>query len=587
MRLQFCAHLSLIALLSSCNMVPQTVQGDAPALQGQDVRLTLMHTSDIHSRLLDYEFDPSFTDNMLGLADCQGPYGGMDRIAHILKRERAKAGRSLHLDSGDCFQGAIIFNEFHGEAEVRAMSAAGLNAAVIANHEFDLGANNLMAQASAYAAYDLLAANYDFESSDQPWASELERLSLPSALYEMDGLRVGVIGLANLSSLNSIHNEDNSMGIRVRDADQVVVEQSSILRAQGADIVLGLSHMGLDDDLERARDIDPDALDLILGGHHHVAIDPPIVVTNRHNGKRIPVVHSGAFAKFVGRLDLVIRDGEILSHDYQLFPVDRSVPRDAAVAEILEEYQIQLDTKYNTQQVIGQATQKLTRYGSTGGDSMLGNFAAEAMRSYPGVETDIAITNTLGIRSDIGRDPSDACPGEDTEVWNITLDDLFNSMPFDNTVTTMFLSGREVQEVLDYVSSRSSERGCNSQAQVAGIEFVMDCVEQVARDIVVNGIALEENGTYELATNNYIAHGGSGFSMLERNTTQVDTGISIRDVVRSAITHHYELPQDDNDNGECEPGELDCVCHEDGRIRAEYNLSSLDDPANDEEGQEQ
>ncbi len=587
MRHPFCALSSVLVLLSSCNMVPLTVQGDSPALQGQDVRLTLLHTSDIHSRLLDYEFDPSFTDNMLGLADCQGPYGGMDRIAHILKRERGKAGRSLHLDSGDCFQGAIIFNEFHGEAEVRAMSAAGLDAAVIANHEFDLGAHNLMAQASAYAAYDLLAANYDFESSLLPWASELERLSLPSALYEVDGLRVGVIGLANLSSLNSIHNEDNSMGIRVRDADQVVVEQSSILRAQGADIVIGLSHMGLDDDLERARDIDPNALDLILGGHHHVAIDPPIVVTNRHNGKRIPVVHSGAFAKFVGRLDLVIRDGDILSHDYQLFPVDRSVPRDPAVAEILEEYQIQLDTKYNTQQVIGQATQKLTRYGSTGGDSMLGNFAAEAMRSYPGVETDIAITNTLGIRSDIGRDPSDACPGDDTEVWHITLDDLFNSMPFDNTVTTMFLSGREVQEVLDYVSSRSSERGCNSQAQVAGIEFVMDCVNQVARDIVINGIALETNGTYELATNNYIAHGGSGFSMLERNTTQVDTGISIRDVVRSAITHHYELPQDDNDNGECEAGERECVCHEDGRIRAEYNLASLDDPANDEEDLEQ
>ena len=88
---------------------------------------------------------------------------------------------------------------------------------------------------------------------------------------------------------------------------------------------------------------------------------------------------------------------------------------------------------------------------------MLGNFASEAIRFYPGVETEIALTNTLGIRADIP-------PGE------ITIDDLFNSMPFDNTITTMFLSGREVQELLDYVSDRSTERGCQSQAQVAGIQ---------------------------------------------------------------------------------------------------------------------
>ncbi|MCP4794122.1 MAG: bifunctional metallophosphatase/5'-nucleotidase, partial [Actinomycetia bacterium] len=64
-------------------------------------------------------------------------------------------------------------------------------------------------------------------------------------------------------------------------------------------------------------------------------------------------------------------------------------------------------------------------------------------------------------------------------------------------------------------------------------------------------------GTYEVATNNYIAHGGSGFSMLERNTTQYDTGVSIRDVVREAITSYYTLPQEG-------------VCVEDGRIQAVY-----------------
>ena len=539
--------------LLSCQMVPTAMQTDAPALAGQDVRLTIIHTSDIHSRLLPYQFDPSFTDNQLGLMDGADSYGGISRMAHVIKRERQNAGRSLHLDSGDCFQGAIIFNEFQGEAEVAALSATRLNAAVIANHEFDSGAHNLYAQIAGFGSYDLLAANYDFEEADLPWSNRLEEVSRPSVLYDLDGLRVGVIGLANLSSLNSIHNEDNSLGIRVRDELEVLATESALLREQGADIVVALSHMGLDDDLENARDAH--GVDIFIGGHHHVAIDPPLVVTNEHSGRRVPVVHSGAFAKFVGRADFVIRlsedGGEVISHDYTLFPISSStVPdTDDELDNLLLEYQDQLDQRYNMDQVIAEASEKLTRYGSAGGDSMLGNFTAEAMRAYPGVETEIAITNTLGTRSDIGAEFGD------DELWPITLNDLFNAMPFDNTITTMFLSGSEVREVLDYVSARSSERGCNSQAQVAGLTFEMNCCTFTADNIHVNGVPIDDNGTYEVATNNYIAHGGSGFAMLERNTTQFDTGISIRDVVREAMTQVYDLPDYDAN-----------IAVEDGRI---------------------
>jgi 5'-nucleotidase/UDP-sugar diphosphatase len=336
------------------------------------------------------------------------------------------------------------------------------------------------------------------------------------------------------------------MGIRVLEPQDVIPSQAALLRSQGADIVIAVSHMGLNDDVEFAQTMDD--VDVYMGGHHHIAIDPPLVVTNEESGKRIPVVHSGAFAKFVGRIDLVIRDGEILSHDYELFPVDASVPEKPEIIDILEEYSEALSVSYNTSQVIGYANEKLTRYGTVGGDSMLGNFTAEAMRFYPGVETEIALTNTLGIRADL-------------PAGDITLDALFNSMPFDNTITTMFLSGREVQELLDYVASRSTERGCNSQAQVAGIRFDMVCTEDDgwAENILINGETLNIEGTYELATNNYIAHGGSGFEVLERNTTQVDTGISIRDVVMTAIIQNHTLPIPEEN-----------VCVEDGRINPVY-----------------
>ena len=532
----------LLSLLCGC--LPVAVNGGAPDLSGRAVQLTILHTSDIHSRLFEYNFSPSFTDETLGLADGSGPYGGIAEISTILHDQRMKAGRVLHLDSGDSFQGAIVFNEFSGEAEFRTLSEAGLDAAVLANHEFDKGAWNLASQIAAFASFPVLAGNYNFENAELPYASELENVTVPSVMFDLDGLRVGVIGLANLSSLNSIYEESNSMGITVIEIGELIPREAALLKQQGADLIVAVSHMGLDDDIEIARQFDE--IDLIMGGHHHVAIDPPLVVTNEKTGKRIPVCHSGAFAKFVGRLDLVVQDKQILSHRYSLFPVDNTVAPDPAITEILREYQEQLDYDYNLEQVLGYADEILTRYGSTGGDSMLGNFAAEAMRSYPGVETEIALTNTLGIRADI-------------PAGDITLDALFNAMPFDNTITTMFLSGREVQELLDYVAARSSERGCSSQAQVAGMTFVMDCENQVARDIQISNIPLDLEGTYELATNNYIAHGGSGFEVLERNTTQVDTGISIRDVVKEAITRYRTLPQPDLG-----------VCVEDSRIRPEY-----------------
>lgn len=560
------AYGLVLASLGACYL-PRAVEGDEPAVAGQDLRLTILHTSDIHSRLLPYHFEPSYTDtDVLGLPEanpCPGYdpkpdwcdendyiYGGIARIGAILDEERARASRVLHLDSGDSFQGALIFNEFSGEAEMRLLTEIGLDAAVVANHEFDKGATNLAQQYGAWGGFDFLAANYNFEDAELPWAPDLEDIVLPSRLYDLDGLRVGVIGLGNVSSLNSIYDESNSMGIRVMEPEHVLPREAEILRSQGADIVVALSHMGLHEDTYHATTIP--GIDIVIGGHHHIATRPPIVVTNEITGRKVPVVHSGAFAKFVGRIDLVIRDGEIKSYDHVLRPVanfynengELQLTRKAEVIDIIEEYEEALATAYNTGQVIGYANETLRRYSTAGGDSMLGNFTAEAMRFYPGVETEIALTNTLGIRSDI-------------PAGDITVDALFNAMPFDNTITTMFLSGREVQEMLDFVSDRSTERGCSSQAQVAGIDFTMVCNPDNphAADVQINGLPLDPNGTYELATNNYIAHGGSGFEVLERNTTQVDTGISIRDVVMSAIIQHHTLPQADQG-----------ICVEDGRI---------------------
>ncbi len=528
--------------LAGCPEQPAPVD-----LTGVDVRLTLLHTSDIHSRVLPYAMIPQLTDRNLGLLEDNGPFGGAARMKTVLDRERGKSSRALHLDSGDVFQGAPIFNVFKGEVEIRMHGFLGTDAVVAGNHEFDAGARNYATQLEKWSTFRTLAANYDFASADETWNSRLDGLIDPTAIFDVDGLKVGVVGMGNLSSITSIEDADNSMDVFARDTLSTVLHYTALLKPQ-VDVVIVLTHLSLDNDIEIAQ-LDPN-VDIVLGGHLHVALDPVKVVPSEVvPGKDVVVCHAGAFAKYIQRLDVVVRDGRVVAHTNELIPIDARIPENAEMVDVLEDYERELNDSIDLRRVVATTNDRLMRFGTNGGDSPLGNLVAEAMQYRAGIETDFALTNSLGIRTDVQG------PGSGEDLHDITVEELFNVLPFDNTITTMFLSGAEVQTLFDYVSLRSAGRGCGSQAQIASARFTMDCANEVAVDVTVGGSwdlceqdsdcsevgeicsarrcgrAVNPTESYELATNNYIAAGGSGFEVLGNNTTQEDSGISMRDAV--------------------------------------------------------
>jgi 5'-nucleotidase / UDP-sugar diphosphatase len=592
--------LGLAALLAAvCGAAAGCVySSDTPDIEGRDVRLTILHTSDIHSRILPYDYVPMFTETKLGLAEGRGPYGGIARIADVVKRERGKAGRSLWLDSGDLFEGAPIFNYFHGEPEVRAASLAGLDAMALGNHEFDLGAANVVEQFTKWAGFPLLAANYDFQEGAHDFVDEFESLIDPMVVFNLDGLKVGVIGMGNTSSMTSIQEADNSLGVRPYNAVQILQDYVDLIRGS-VDVVVVLSHLGLTSDQYVARNIC--GVDIILGGHHHIALNPPMeipfdpdedVIAGAAEGgdydlsaesdletvknaicpvarrRNVILAHPNAFAKFVFRLDLVVRDGRIRSHTHEIFPIDNTVAEDPDVADLLDPYVRELNTVYDLDRVVAQATTDIARFGTTGGDSALGNLVCEAMQRREYVQTDFCVTNSLGLRTDV-------------LTGDVTVETLFNVMPFENTITKMVLSGIEVQDLLDYASARSAGRGCAAQIQVSGIRFDMNCRTGAAENVRFHCTddpdtgeeegcePLEPHLFYELATNNYMAWGGSGFEMLKINTTKEDTGISIREAVASYLLDHPAIPECTQTDaaGACTAG----IGIEDGRIRPTYN----------------
>ncbi len=650
--------------------------GESVSLDQREVRLTLLHTADWHSRLFPYQFRVPATDVGLGLQQERGPFGGAARMNWLIQRERAHADRVLHLDTGDCFQGAPIFNFFGGEAELRALAHTGVDAVVVGNHEFDRGALNVFRQFSRWATFPALAANYLFEDPTIPGSAELGRIVKPYAMFNLRGLKVAVIGFGNLSSISSIFDQPNRTGITALNAREVAQFYIDQVVNEGADVVVGVSHLGLEDDHRTIQYTT--GFDVILGGHLHIVTNPTqeetdcaptdadgthwvpsLVVGNggtrtnpgtvcddtvapfccsqhgvcppdparganyagwrlapgyekrRCESRRVLVQHSGAFMKYLGRLDMVLSNDlarigegranfgtivndpavrarflrhrfEVVGHRYTLLPVDSTVPEEPTMRQMLEPYARTLDTAANLDSLIGYSPNGISRTNVGGGDSPMGNLVTTAMWRRLGVQTDFSITNTLGIRDAIPPGP-------------VSIDQIYNVFPFDNSITTLQLSGREVLEMFDFVARRSSSRGCNSQAQIAGARVVVTCgscdrdgdgvndrdgagnelvacaetVNVGLRQTRIGGAAtgvpdrcerdedcpfqgntmipsarslcdplshrcmepVNPNGSYSVAANDFIASGGSGFFVLQRNTTQVNTRVELRDAV--------------------------------------------------------
>ena len=589
-------HMRKLVVVSVVLSAACTIQRPTPDLAGQDVHLTIIHTADLHSRFFPYYFAPGQIDKGLGLNPKPGQttavVGGIARVGTVIKCIRGfrddqvckdledkigpPAARSLHVDSGDIFEGAPVFNQFNGEVEMRAMSNIGLSAMALGNHEFDKGAINLEEQYQRWGAFPIMAANYQFSDPTDPTQPKLGLEIGQYTIFNVNGLKVGVIGMGNLSSIQGLIEGGNTLGARPIEATQAIADAVRVVRPQ-VDILAIASHLGLDEDegvaSADAESRDQNAMiaqlgvDVIFGGHLHIVLNPPNDLQHfaKDTGELLGhtvLVHSGAFAKYVGRLDLVIHVPDaneagagmrptVKAYTYKLVPIDDSIPQDPVLANMLEPYQFKMNQYLNLNQIYANVAcptnvgtcPKLQRNDPNGGDSQLGNLVATAMRLRQRVEADFGLTNSLGIRTDFESGP-------------LNLEEMYNVFPFDNTITTMFLSGTEVQEMLDFVAARTSERGCRTQAQVSGIYFDLECSTNDA-DCNARGLGacakniflgdscrmpdgtfkgttckpLDPFGEYRVAVNDYIANGGSGFAVLKRNTTKFNTGISLRDAL--------------------------------------------------------
>lgn len=249
-------------------------------------RLVIVHFNDTHSHL-----DPERT------GDDAGRGGIIERAAYVDSLREAVGRRNvLLLHGGDWNQGSPYYTIYEGDLEVNLINAMKYDCLTLGNHEFDNGIEDLARRVRNIKS-PVVCANYDFSPFDMG-----KRGVAPYTIVRKGGMKIGIIGM--LTDINKVVAYETASRVPKSDLSdaEVINKWASFLRDdKKCDMVIVLSHMGLDEDLDVVAGIR--GVDIIVGGHSHTFMDDMEYRTDL-DGKQIPVIQDGCWGLNIGRIDV-------------------------------------------------------------------------------------------------------------------------------------------------------------------------------------------------------------------------------------------------------------------------------------------
>ena len=490
---------SVMATTLALTVVGMYDSQKADAAEG-DFELTIMHTNDTHANL----------DNA-------------PKRATLVKQLRAANENSLLLDAGDVFSGTLYFNQFEGQADLALMNYMGYDAMVFGNHEFDLGSSAeghaALAEFVGNADFPMLGANVNFsgDTNMSPLVAgeAFTKTAANGQIYsgvvkEVNGEEVGIFGLTTAET-ESISSPGD---VEFTDYLDAAEEAVTWFEGQGVNKIVALTHIGYDDnaaiDNDRTLATEVDGIDVIVGGHTHTEIQPPVEVEDT------VIVQANEYGKFLGQLDVTFdEEGNVTEFAGELHDTgkDSEVAEDAGAVEALAPYKEEVeDLKEEEIGVEANVFLNGTRgeFGIRLSETNLGNFITDGMLAKAKTineNTTIAMQNGGGIRASIEEGP-------------ITYGEVLTVLPFGNSLAIMEVTGQEIKDALEH-SVREYPKENGGFLHVSGMFFNYDgkapAGERVLSVFVDTGdenydeLDLEE--TYTVATNTFTAKGGDGYDM--------------------------------------------------------------------------
>ena len=394
---------------------------------------------------------------------------------------------------------------------MRALVGVGYDAMCVGNHEFDHGLDNLERILRRARPPAVLANVHEPLPRTEPWR-----------VVRRAGVRVAFVGLVTPATPAITHPDARTLEFR----DPVVVLGEALAELEGrVDLVVPLTHQGIEDD-RRLAEAYPE-LPLVVGGHSHSFL---------RAGERVGdtlIVQAGSRAGAVGRVDLwfdrargrvVEARAELVDLDAGPEPVLRRRAVDRACETMVSEGTAFMD------EVVGELEAPLTRSREPSSSSA-GNWIADRMRAVTGAE--VAVHNRGGIRAGIPAGP-------------VTRRDLFEVVPFDNTVVALELRGDELREAV----RRGVESLERTGIEVSGMRLRVrrgpdDAV--LLDGVLVDGRPLDGTRVYTVATNSFLAEGGDGYFGHVRGRPATVHPILLRDMLEEAFATESSIlpPADD------------------------------------------
>jgi 2',3'-cyclic-nucleotide 2'-phosphodiesterase (5'-nucleotidase family) len=482
---------------------------------GSDV--TLLHTNDVHGRLVEY--------NVNGSTACAGTtcIGGVARMATVIKQVRATVSNTLLLDAGDQFQGTLYYNVFKADGVTLTMNALGYEAMAVGNHEFDNGADELRRLIDG-ANFPVLSANIDATTN----ATLTGRIKASTVLTTAGGERIGIVGLTTEDTAFL-----SSGGPTIKFTPHVTATQASVndLRAQGIDRIVLLTHLGYDIDLKLASVVT--GVDVILGGHSHTFLySPPTAVPNGDNpsgpyptpviapdGNTVLVAQAFQWGRYLGRLNVRFTpDGRVSSWSGNPIYLDSGIPNDPTVLSVVSPT-LTAPVAALGLQAIGKVTAPMNILSGTTQicrqeECTLGNLVADAMlwranQLVSGTQQlpfDFAVQNGGGLRAPL-------------VPLTVTVGNILTVLPFGNSLATFELTGTHVISSLESGLANLGVSGNGRFPQVAGMRYYFDGTRPVGQRLLAvyvrgaNGVftPIDPNRVYRIVTNDFMRKGGDGY----------------------------------------------------------------------------
>ena len=490
-----------VIVSASAEQYPFGVTPIVKNTQGDDVfDLFIVHTNDVHARVTAGE------DDSVGYA----------KLATIIKTARSITDNILVLDAGDVTHGTNFANLFNGATVGELLIMSGYDAVAPGNHDFNYGIDNLLAlsdEAEAVSDLKVLSANITDENG--------YLLFQPYQIYDFNGFKVCVIGLTTPDTKTKSHPK-NTEGVEFDNPVVYENAQAAIdLAHEIADYVVVLGHIGTVADGESGLTStiiceNIDGIDLFVDGHSHSVLSGD----NYVNGTLI--VSAGEYMQNIGVVDILVKNGEVASENAFLIassdvldPANSAlcqqygitdVPDDPEVSAYIESVNEAIEARFG--EVVATIPEDLDgeREHVRTGKTNLSEIVCDAITAETGA--DFTIVNGGGIRASLS-------------AGDVTLGEVNAVLPFTNIVTVCEITGDEVYQALEHGYSMLPEtNGAFSQTDLEVVFSADNPVGERIEEVRLNGEPIDRNATYTVATNDFMAAGGDGYTMFGRITQE-------------------------------------------------------------------